>query len=163
MENPGTRIKKEREALGWSQQKLADEISRIKKSKISRAAVAQWEGGSSKTQKPENLFPAAIALGLDVSWVLYGTGNKYMPPVSIEAKAKIADDFFVISSELEKRSSGKSATPGLSDEESQLLNSFQALDSKEDRAEVLFFVAAKADMSDLRRLQILSAGQKSRK
>ena len=162
MENPGTRIKSEREALGWSQQKLADEISRIKKSKISRAAVAQWEAGSSKTQKPENLFPAAIALGLDVQWVMYGKGNKYMPPASIEAKAKMEDELYVIASDLHKREPSNQVN-GLDAEEVQLLNNFQALDSKEDRSEVLFFVAAKADMSDLRRLQNLSAAQKNRK
>ena len=161
MENPGTRIKSEREALGWSQQKLADEISRIKKSKISRAAVAQWEAGSSKTQKPENLFPAAIALGVDVQWLMYGTGNKYMPPVSIESKAKIEESIFVVSNDLQKRSETKPAT-GLSEEELQLLNSFNAL-GKEDRSEALFFVAAKADISDLKRLQQAALQIKSRK
>lgn len=60
MKRPGQRIKDERQAKGWSQQYLADEISRIKKEKITRAAVAQWENGDSKTQKPENLFGACF-------------------------------------------------------------------------------------------------------
>lgn len=78
MKTPGERIKEEREALGWSQQRLANEIAKIKKEKISRAAVAQWEGGSSKTQKPENLFAAAKAMGLSPQWVLDETGEKRM-------------------------------------------------------------------------------------
>jgi transcriptional regulator with XRE-family HTH domain len=75
--NPGQRIKDERLAKGWSQQKLASEISRVKKQKISRVAIAQWESGDSKTQKPENLFAAAGVLGLVPEWVLTGQGTKY--------------------------------------------------------------------------------------
>lgn len=74
---PGTRIKDERIARGWSQQRLSEEISRIKRETISRAAVAQWENGSTKTQKPDNFFAAAQALGLRPRWVLDGTGEKY--------------------------------------------------------------------------------------
>ena len=77
MNTPGQRIKDERIARGWSQQRLADEISRIKKQKISRAAVALWESGDSKTQKPENLFAAAEALCLSPKWVLDGKGEKH--------------------------------------------------------------------------------------
>jgi len=77
MKNPGQRIKEEREAKNWSQQRLAEEISRFKKKRITRAAVAQWENGDSKTQKPENLFAAADVLGLTPQWVQFGTGEKY--------------------------------------------------------------------------------------
>lgn len=77
MKTPGQRIKDERLLRGWSQQKLADEIGRIKKEKISRAAVALWESGDSKSQKPENLFAAAESLGLVPKWVLSGTGYQY--------------------------------------------------------------------------------------
>jgi SOS-response transcriptional repressor LexA len=73
---PGQRIKEERNALHWSQQKLADEISRAKKKKISRAAIALWENGESKTQKAVNLFAAAKAMGLVPEWVLTGIGQK---------------------------------------------------------------------------------------
>lgn len=74
---PGQRIKKERMDKNWSQQKLADEIGKITKNKISRAAIALWESGGSKTQKPENLFAAAQVLGLSPQWVLNGVGDKY--------------------------------------------------------------------------------------
>lgn len=74
---PGQRIKKERMDRNWSQQKLADEIGKITKNKISRAAIALWESGGSKTQKPENLFAAAQVLGLSPQWVLNGVGEKY--------------------------------------------------------------------------------------
>ena len=77
MKTPGDRIKEERVARQWSQQRLADEIGKIKKAKISRAAVAQWESGDSKTQKPANFFAAAEALGLSAQWVLDGSGIKH--------------------------------------------------------------------------------------
>lgn len=77
MNTPGKRIKDERNDKHWSQQKLANEISRIKGESISRAAIAQWEIGSSKTQTPENFFAAAQALGLNPQWVLNGSGEKY--------------------------------------------------------------------------------------
>lgn len=93
MKRPGQRIKDERQAKGWSQQYLADEISRIKKEKITRAAVAQWENGDSKTQKPENLFAAAEALGVSAKWVLDGTGDKYQSasPVHHVAAAPVSN------------------------------------------------------------------------
>lgn len=83
MNTLGQRIKDERIARGWSQQRLADEISRIKKQKISRAAVALWESGDSKSQKPENLFAAAEALCLSPKWVLDGKGEKHSHAYSI--------------------------------------------------------------------------------
>lgn len=76
MKTAGDRIKEERIAKGWSQQRLADEISKIKNEKITRNAIALWESGSSKTQKPENMFAAAKALGLNPQWVLDETGEK---------------------------------------------------------------------------------------
>lgn len=72
MKTPGERISSERKAKKWSQQALADQIFAIKKQKISRAAIAQWESGDSKSQKPENMFAAAKALGLHAQWVLAG-------------------------------------------------------------------------------------------
>lgn len=78
MSTPGQRLRAERTANGWTQQKLADAISRIKREKISRAAVALWESGDSKTQKPENFFAAAQALGLEPQWLLNGAGSKYV-------------------------------------------------------------------------------------
>lgn len=73
----GERIKAERLAKGWTQQRLADEIARIKHEKISHAAVAQWESGESKSLKPDNLFATADALGLEPRYVAIGTGDKY--------------------------------------------------------------------------------------
>ena len=82
MNTPGQRIKAERESKAWSQQRLADEISKIKGETISRAAIAQWEAGSSKSQKPDNFFAAAKALGLNPYWVLDESGEKYISPSS---------------------------------------------------------------------------------
>lgn len=39
----GQRIKSYREALGWSQTKLANELSRVKGKPVSRSSVSQWE------------------------------------------------------------------------------------------------------------------------
>lgn len=83
---PGQRIKTERELRNWTQQRLADEIAKITKQRISRVAIAQWEGGSSKSQKPENLFAAAQVLGLSPHWVLSGHGEKYQSHVGLEVK-----------------------------------------------------------------------------
>ena len=77
MKTSGQRIKEERTALGWSQQRLADEISKIKKERITRAAVAFWETGDSKTQKPENLFAVAEAMNIRPKWLLDGIGEKF--------------------------------------------------------------------------------------
>lgn len=78
MKTPGERIREERIRLKWPVQKLADEISKIKGDSITRAAVSLWEIGSSKTQKPENLFAAAQALGLNPKWVLNESGDKHV-------------------------------------------------------------------------------------
>lgn len=73
----GERIRAERLAKGWTQQRLADEVARIKHEKISHAAVSQWESGDSKSLKPDNLFAAADALGLEPRYVAIGAGDKY--------------------------------------------------------------------------------------
>jgi transcriptional regulator with XRE-family HTH domain len=83
---PGQRIKEERLARQWSQQKLADEIGKITKNKISRAAIALWEGGGSKTQKSENLLAAAQVLGLSPQWLLSGAGDKHQAYIAHSAR-----------------------------------------------------------------------------
>lgn len=101
MKTPGERIREERIRLKWSVQKLANEISKIKGDSISRAAVSLWEIGSSKTQKPENLFAAAQALSLNPKWVLDESGDKYVaaPPASAMQLVRdpILDDLAVLS------------------------------------------------------------------
>lgn len=110
MRTPGKRIKEEREALGWSQQDLANEISRLKKQKISRAAVAQWEGGSSKSQKPENLFAAAKAMGLSPQWVLDESGEKYQggpPSKLVDRKTAQSDKELDVQPDLDNEATTK--------------------------------------------------------
>lgn len=126
MDTPGKRIKEERISLGWSQQRLADEISRIKKQKICRAAVAQWENGDSKTQKPENLFAAAEALGLAPRWVLDGKGEKHAPaygagkPAALQASEPKPLSVVVVPGEM----------AGLLDDEQIILSAFRAADDR---------------------------------
>jgi phage repressor protein C with HTH and peptisase S24 domain len=96
MNTPGQRIKEERDKQVWSQQKLADEITRIKGESITRAAVAKWEAGSSKTQKPENFFAAAKALGLSPQWVLNEKGEKYTNHQSELLPQPTEDEFSLV-------------------------------------------------------------------
>lgn len=82
MNTVGKRIKEERNRLGWSQQRLADAISRKTGEAISREAISQWENGSSKTQKPANLLAAAEIFDVSAAYLLYG--GKRVNTVSLE-------------------------------------------------------------------------------
>jgi transcriptional regulator with XRE-family HTH domain len=79
MKTPGELIKEARIARGWTQQDLATAISQAKRQSISRAAIAQWENGSSKTQKPENLMAAADVLGFDLRKAIKGESSPAAP------------------------------------------------------------------------------------
>jgi transcriptional regulator with XRE-family HTH domain len=70
----GERIRDERLARGWTQQELADKIAKIIGGKISRASIAQWEGGGGL--RPENVFAAADVMGIEPRWVVFEKGEK---------------------------------------------------------------------------------------
>jgi len=62
----GTRIKRAREAKGWSQPDLARKVG------VSKSAVNQWENGAVQNLKLGNLFAVADALGKDVRELVFG-------------------------------------------------------------------------------------------
>ena len=69
-DNIGERIKRERKANGLTQGDLA------KPAGVSKAAVSQWELGSSKSLKPDNLLACADTLGVEMRWLITGKGSK---------------------------------------------------------------------------------------
>lgn len=62
----GERIKQRRKAARLTQQQLAEQVG------VSRAAVAQWESGDTKSVRPAHLLAAAKALGADIEWLITG-------------------------------------------------------------------------------------------
>lgn len=77
------RIVAARKAAGLSQEELAKACG------VSRAAVAQWEGGET-SPKHTNLAPAAAKLKVSVAWLL-GEGDDEAPPRDEVDLASIRD------------------------------------------------------------------------
>lgn len=75
----GDRIKEARKSMGWTQEQLASAISKATKRKISAAAISMWESGDTKSQRPENLWAAAKALGTSLEYLLFGTEDNGRP------------------------------------------------------------------------------------
>ncbi len=122
--NIGRRIKQARLAQRpkMTQQQLADAVH------VSRPAVTQWETGETKTLEGENLVQVALALGVTVEWLLYGTGPgpfELRPPRSAH-RVKVAANDTVVE---------------VSVEVLRLVQSMQALPSK-DRATLQALVDA---------------------
>lgn len=68
MSTVGSRIKKAREAASLSQTELG------KACDLSRAAVSQWESGTTKAPTAENIFAIADATGFNARWLATGRG-----------------------------------------------------------------------------------------
>lgn len=64
----GKRIREARTDRGLTQTAVAQVLG------ISRAAISQWESGSSKGLKPENLLRLCRLLNLRPDWVVFGEG-----------------------------------------------------------------------------------------
>lgn len=64
--NVGERIRELRVAAGWSQAELAKKIS------VTRPTVTQWENGSTKNVRDENLVALARVFGISVDELLTG-------------------------------------------------------------------------------------------
>jgi transcriptional regulator with XRE-family HTH domain len=77
------RIKNERKKQNLTQQQLADAIG------TTRAAVAQWETGATKTLAGENLINTAKKLHVNPSWLATGKGEKQPPQAQATARTKI--------------------------------------------------------------------------
>lgn len=70
IETMGDRIRKLRGDM--SQSELALRIKAITKDTLSREAVAQWEGGKTKSLKPENLLAVCDIFRIDPWELVYG-------------------------------------------------------------------------------------------
>lgn len=68
----GQVIRNARTSIGWSQEMLAEKISRITGQGFSRAALAQIESGITKAPKPHNLQAACDAMSIDFRSALAG-------------------------------------------------------------------------------------------
>lgn len=71
MNGRGERIKAEREALGWSQERLAS------KAGVSRGTISALENGNSRGTT--YLLPIAKALNVNPQWIETGKGEKRPP------------------------------------------------------------------------------------
>ena len=67
----GQRIREARQVYQLSQGGLAKRVG------VSAAAVWQWESGDVRGLKPTNLLATARALGVNVQWLVYGSGRMY--------------------------------------------------------------------------------------
>lgn len=80
----GKRVKKARLSSGLSQEGLAFAISNWGDDRtITRTAIAQWESGSTKEVESANLLKAAKILGINPTWLLFGTGPMKSPPINM--------------------------------------------------------------------------------
>lgn len=64
----GMRIRNKRLEKGWSQSDLARLVG------VARESVSLWETGDTKNLRPENLLRTAKHLGVNVEWLVFGTG-----------------------------------------------------------------------------------------
>lgn len=71
MNTSGERIRYARNNAGLTQNELGGACG------VSRAAVTQWENGSSKSLRPENLFAVAKATKTNAQWLATGKGSPY--------------------------------------------------------------------------------------
>jgi len=66
----GDRIRKARTDAGLTQAQLGEAVG------VSRAAVAQWESGDTKSLSSENIFRAGRALRKSPEWLVTGLENE---------------------------------------------------------------------------------------
>ena len=67
----GDRIKQKRGEAKLNQTELAKAVG------VSREAVSQWESGTSKGLKPENLLSCSKALACSIEWLITGQNNDH--------------------------------------------------------------------------------------
>lgn len=67
----GERIREARQTYQVSQGTLAKRVG------VSASAVSQWESGDVRGLKPANLLATARALGINIQWLVYGSGRMH--------------------------------------------------------------------------------------
>lgn len=85
----GDRIKELRESKGWSQARLAKEVTK-RGGKLSQQNVANIEAGIVK--KPKALIELADAFGVLAPWLQTGKGVKHKGDVTMDAQGDLPDD-----------------------------------------------------------------------
>lgn len=70
METMGDRIRRLREAKGWTQRELADRVG------VTEAAVSQWERGETKNIKNLNFAALLEELGTTQEYLLFGPDGR---------------------------------------------------------------------------------------
>lgn len=86
MQTIGVRVQEAREAKGWSQKRLAEEVTRAGY-KIGQSAIGNLESG--KTKDPKCIVQLAAALNLAPRWIQTGKGEKVMrTPANINNPAE---------------------------------------------------------------------------
>jgi transcriptional regulator with XRE-family HTH domain len=73
METVGDRIRQQREAKGYSQQKLADLLG------VTKAAVSHWENGRSANVKNMTMLKLEEVLGCTQEYLLRGPSSRGSP------------------------------------------------------------------------------------
>lgn len=114
MNTVAERIKYARKQAKLTQQALAEACG------IKRASVTQWESGSTKSLKPENLFAVAKATNIDAKWLATGKGTTQPQPQPQESGTT---NTVIHGSRLESAQ----ATGFLSHSQAQLLQKLQEL------------------------------------
>lgn len=74
MDTLGKRVRAAREALHWSQQKLAERVVRAGAPSMSQVGIQKIESGT--TKRPACVPELAVALGLSVDYLKTGRGNR---------------------------------------------------------------------------------------
>jgi transcriptional regulator with XRE-family HTH domain len=85
-QTPGERIRGVREELNLTQQDVADAVG------VSRAAVAQWESGDTKSLKPEHLFKLARKFCKAPEWLVTGRNSEMPADELLELFEKLSGD-----------------------------------------------------------------------
>lgn len=69
----GERIKHARKSCNLTQAQLAEAISGVTGSKITKSLVSQWEAGRVASPNTANLLAIQSATGFRAEWILHGT------------------------------------------------------------------------------------------
>lgn len=84
--NIGDRIKSSREAKGLSQRELGKRVG------VQSQSVSQWESGTTKALRPENLLAVADELGVSIRWLISGRGARDPSIPAAELIASASDE-----------------------------------------------------------------------